>query len=363
MKPCKHPEEEARLRELHRYGILDTEREREFDEVVELVSAICDAPVSVVNFIDEERQWFKAEVGLGVRSTPIETSLCGHVILENDFVEIPDTLADPRMADNPLCTDDPGFRFYAGALLMGSNGLPLGTLCVLDHKPRTLTALQRNALKVLSQRVMRELDLRLAVEREQALRREIDHRVKNSLASLGAMLTMQARRSGDPAVRSALDEAGVRIRALASLHAELHGFDDGRSVDIASLFARIEEDFRQLMPEGIDLEIDFSPSEASAEVANAMLLIVNEFVSNSVKHGFADGRGRITVEGTPEDGDWTLVCRDTGGADAAAAGRAAEGKGLGTRVIASIAKSMGWHADWRARDGGMHLTLQKPSLA
>ena len=107
MKPNLHPQEEERLRELRRYGILDTEREKDFDELVEIASDICEVPVSVVNFIDAGRQWFKAEVGLGVRSTPIETSLCGHVILQGDFVEIPDTLQDERMADNPLCSSEP----------------------------------------------------------------------------------------------------------------------------------------------------------------------------------------------------------------------------------------------------------------
>ena len=109
MKPTLHPYEDDRLRELRRYGILDTDQEPEFDELVEIAAEICETPVSVVNFIDKGRQWFKAEVGLGVRSTPLETSLCGHVILQGDFVEIPDTLADIRMADNPLCTSEPGF--------------------------------------------------------------------------------------------------------------------------------------------------------------------------------------------------------------------------------------------------------------
>ena len=98
MKPEQHPQETERLRELRRYGILDTDREQAFDEIVELAALLCEAPVSVVNFIDKDRQWFKAEVGLGVRSTPLETSLCGHVILQDEFVEIPDTLEREQRA-------------------------------------------------------------------------------------------------------------------------------------------------------------------------------------------------------------------------------------------------------------------------
>ena len=219
MKPAPHPRETERLRELHRYSILDTERERDFDEIVELASQLCDVPVSVVSFVDAERQWFKAEVGLGLDSTPLETSMCGHAILQGDFVEIPDTLADVRMADNPLCTEDPGFRFYAGAVLKGANGLPMGTLCVLDHKPRVLTGQQRKVLMALSRLVMRELELRRSLEREQVLRREIDHRVKNSLAAIGSLLSMKARGAADEKVREALEDAGLRIRSLSSLHA------------------------------------------------------------------------------------------------------------------------------------------------
>ena len=190
-----HPRQEERLAALQRYEILDTPGETEFDDIVQLVAEICEAPVAVVNFIDSDRQWFKAEVGLGVCSTPLETSLCSHIILQNDFVEIPDTLDDPRMCDNPLCTGDGGFRFYAGALLKTPDGLPLGTLCVLDRRPRALTPLQRRTIKLMADRVMSELNLRLALRRQSLLRREIDHRVKNSLASVGAIIGLQSARS------------------------------------------------------------------------------------------------------------------------------------------------------------------------
>jgi hypothetical protein len=163
MKASSHPRQEARLAALRGYNILDTPREADFDEIVALASQICEAPISVVNLVDAERQWFKAEVGLGVRETPIETSICAHAILEEAFVEIPDTLQDQRMRGNALCDGEPGLRFYAGAQLQTPDGLPLGTLCVLDYKPRTLTPLQRNAIIVLGRQVMAQLDLRLAL--------------------------------------------------------------------------------------------------------------------------------------------------------------------------------------------------------
>jgi two-component sensor histidine kinase len=357
MKPERHPREDDRLRELRRYGILDTDKEREFDELVEIASDICEAPVSVINFIDEGRQWFKAEVGLGVRSTPLDTSLCGHAILQGDYIEIPDTLDDKRMADNPLCTGDPGFRFYAGSVLKGANGLPLGTLCVLDHRPRALSDHQRKVLRVLSRHIMRELDLRIALDREQTLRREVDHRIKNSLASIGALLSMKARRETDSAARLALEDASNRIRSLSSLHAELHELDGQASVSLQSLFMRIEIDLRQLLPEGIQLTISVGDDRVGPQLANSLVLIVNEFVANSVKHAFGSGHGSIKVEIEAKGDRWSLVCCDDGSAGAKEAERAATGSGLGTRVIHSIASSMDIAPQWRADGYGMELKL------
>jgi len=357
MKPPQHHQEHERLLELRRYAILDTEREPDFDELVKLASELCDVPVSVINFVDTDRQWFKAEVGLGVRSTPLETSLCGHAILQGDFVEIPDTLADMRMADNPLCTDDGGFRFYAGAVLKGANGLPLGTLCVLDHRPRTLDATQRRVLEVLSRQVMRELELRVALRREKVLRREVDHRVKNSLASIGAMLSMKARRAPTQDVRTALEDASSRIRSLSSLHAELHDLEDGQTIELEALFKRVAADLAQLLPTGIALCVRAPRAQAEPRFANSLLLIVNEFVSNSVKHGRFDGDGRIDIVIDVSQRGWSLVCRDSGLAGPAAAERAGSGRGLGTQVIRSLAASLDAVPVWNADGGGMMLEL------
>ncbi|BEV01148.1 sensor histidine kinase [Novosphingobium olei] len=360
MKPSPHPLEDDRLRELRRYAILDTQREREFDELVEIASEICQTPVSVINFIDHGRQWFKAEVGLGVRSTPLETSLCGHAILQGDYIEIPDTLADARMADNPLCTSDPGFRFYAGSVLKGANGLPLGTLCVLDHKPRELTEHQRRVLRVLSRHIMRELDLRISLEREQTLRREVDHRVKNSLASISALLSMKARRENNIAVRYALEDAISRIRSLSALHEELHELGCQDQVSLKSLFARIETGLQRLLSEGIELKISTSDVSVAPELANSLILVVNEFVANSAKHAFSLGVGSIAVDIKVQSSQLALVCRDNGNAGQAEAERAAIGTGLGTRVIQSIASSLNLVPQWHASGNGMELKLSGP---
>jgi PAS domain S-box-containing protein len=163
LAPGRHANEVERLAALDRYDVLDTPRERDFDDIAELASEICGAPIAVVNLIGDGRQFFKAEVGLGVRETPLETSFCGHAILQEDFMLVPDATQDARFTNNPLVAGEPGLRFYAGAILKTEEGLPLGTLCVLDFQPRSLNDQQINTLKRLARQVMSQLELRRAL--------------------------------------------------------------------------------------------------------------------------------------------------------------------------------------------------------
>lgn len=161
--------EADRLAALRAYDILDTEREPAFDGIVNLIARVFDAPIAVVNLIDADRQWFKAETGLGVRETPLETSFCAHALLEQERMVIPDATQDSRFACNPLVTGDMGLRFYAGQLLKSAEGLPIGTLCVLDTRVREdgPTPLQLETLEVLATQVMAQLDLRRTLRLQQ----------------------------------------------------------------------------------------------------------------------------------------------------------------------------------------------------
>jgi GAF domain-containing protein len=102
---------------LQSYNVLDTPREEDFDELAQVASDICGTPIAVVNLVDTTRQFFKAEVGLGVRTTPLETAFCAHALLEDDVLVIPDASVDSRLHCNPLVTEAPHLRAYAGALL------------------------------------------------------------------------------------------------------------------------------------------------------------------------------------------------------------------------------------------------------
>ena len=156
--------EAARLAALRGYGVLDTPIEAAFDDIVAIAAQVCGTPIAVVNLIDAGRQWFKAEMGLGVRETPLDTSICAHAILQPGLFEIPDLTADDRFDCNPLVTGDMGLRFYAGALLQTPEGLPLGTVCVLDTRPRRLDAAQKTTLIALARQTMAQLELRRALQ-------------------------------------------------------------------------------------------------------------------------------------------------------------------------------------------------------
>lgn len=125
-----------RLAVLDAYGILDTPPEKAFDDVVQLLSELLQAPMAAVNLIAQDRQWFKAEIGLHTREMPLDDSICKFALLQDELMVVPDTRLDSRFSGNPLVTGGPGLRFYAGALLKTPEGVPLGTLCVLDTQPR-----------------------------------------------------------------------------------------------------------------------------------------------------------------------------------------------------------------------------------
>lgn len=154
--------EPARLAALREHAILDTAPEPDYDDITLLAAHVCGAPIALVSLVDEHRQWFKSRVGLAATQTPREHAFCAHAIAPDDpaLLIVPDALHDQRFAGNPLVTSAPEIRFYAGAPLLTAEGHGLGTLCVIDRKPRTLAPGQVEALAALARQVSAHLDLR-----------------------------------------------------------------------------------------------------------------------------------------------------------------------------------------------------------
>ena len=163
MKPPLPANEMLRLQALYDLSILDSPREKNFDDITAIASMICDVPMSIISLVDAERQWFKSSVGLDGTETARDVAFCAHAILQpQQMTIVPDALLDKRFVDNPLVTGDPYIRFYAGAPLVTEDGAALGTLCVADYKPRDITPEQQQALMALARQVMQLFHLRSA---------------------------------------------------------------------------------------------------------------------------------------------------------------------------------------------------------
>lgn len=160
--------EEDRLAVLETYNIMDTAPQAEFDDIVELAAQICDVPIALISLVDDRRQWFKARVGVDATETPREVAFCAHAIQQAEVFVVNDATQDARFAENPLVTGDPNLRFYAGAPLETPDGYPLGTLCVLDNRPREISAGQQRSLAALARQVITQLELRQALARQRA---------------------------------------------------------------------------------------------------------------------------------------------------------------------------------------------------
>jgi anti-sigma regulatory factor (Ser/Thr protein kinase) len=152
--------EAARLAALRKYRILDTDPERAFDDLTLLASHICGTPIALISLIDADRQWFKSRVGLTIAETSRSVSFCTHAIQQRDLFVVPDARDDAAFRNNPFVVAENGIRFYAGAPLITPDGHALGTLCVLDRVPRTLTDEQIEALEALRRQVEAQLELR-----------------------------------------------------------------------------------------------------------------------------------------------------------------------------------------------------------
>jgi signal transduction histidine kinase len=309
VKARPHPNEAERLRALRSYGILDTATEPAYDDITRIASYVCQTPVAVVSLVDENRQWFKSEIGLGVRESSLETSICAHAILEHDFLfEVSDTTGDPRFASNPVVTGPEKIRFYAGALLRTPDGLPLGTLCVTDHKPRRLTSEQRDVLTALARQVMAQLELRRALAASDRMRQNVSrmmaitgHDLKQPLQIMMMAIDRIKKKLTDPRdqerFRYAVDaskQMAEDLDRLAETSALEGGFGapDLKTFAVAEIFDTVVYNWR-LHAEIKGLRLVFKPCSAYVVSDLHMLrAIVGNLVGNAIKY---TERGRVVV--------------------------------------------------------------------
>src|SRR3984957_17369963 len=202
--------EEQRLSELYRYSVLDTPSESAFDDLAKLAAFLCTTPISFVSLVDTDRMWFKAKVGLSVDEIPRTDGFGFSAILGEEFRMISDAQADETLLSHPLVASEPKIRFYAGVPLVTPRGFRIGTLCVADIRPRTLTAERSAALATLARTVVTQLELRLLLQSQMELQSSTDDVIADRTAQLSA------------AKHSLLGETWERTQGEKALH-ELSG--------------------------------------------------------------------------------------------------------------------------------------------
>ena len=346
-----------RLATLRRYG-LDTHSHRgAFEGIVELAAQVCNCPISLVSIVHAEDQRFEARSGTTLDGTGLDASICSHAILQDELLEIPDTRLDMRTRDNPLvaAAEKPAL-FYAGAQIKTKTGVVLGTLCVLDYRPRRLGDAERRGLRILADQVMQRLELHEALRQQDAMRREVDHRVKNSLASVAAMTRMTARRASDE-VRAALLEVEQRINVMVELHSDLYQADDPDApIEVSGYLRRVIHYLENMAPPTVEIDTDIEPLELPNRRASALGVLVNELVSNACKHAFPDGRpGRIALRGVAgADNRYRLSCTDDG------VGSADSRTGLGQRIMEASAAQLDGFLSVVPTERGHRVELEFP---
>ena len=331
-------DEEARLAVLDSYGILDTPPERSFDDVVRLVSQLLAAPIVAVNLIARGRQWFKSEIGLGMREMPLDDSICRFALLEEQQLIVPDTREDPRFRCNPLVTKDAGLRFYAGALLKTRDGGPRGTLCVLDNKPRPqgLSEQEQFVLATLAHQVMSQIELRKAMTEQEALiaaLRQADqrkdeflamlaHELRNPLAPIVSAATMLSNFNLDPAMVQRASEIVARQAGhMTSLIDDLLDVSrvtrgkvelELRELEFKDVIADAVEQVRPLIEKHRHrLTVDLPPARAIVVGDRKRLVqVMTNLLSNAAKYTLEGGH--IEVRLTTDGGALAVDIRDDG---------------------------------------------------
>jgi signal transduction histidine kinase len=319
------PDEKQRLAALRSYGILDTPKEAAFDDITRIASYVCGTPIALVSLLDENRQWFKSEVGAGMQETPRDVSMCAHAVLQPGLTEVPDTRLDRRFDRNPLVTGDPHLRFYAGALLRTPEGHALGTVCVLDTKPRNLTPEQRAVLLALARQTMAQLELRRALmvaHRLQGYRSRLmavaGHDLKQPLQVIMMSVDGVRRRIADGKDRERLELAlnagqqladGLDQLAEESRLEDASGTPQVREFPVQDLFNSILATWRH-HAERKGLKIKVAHSSARIVSDPVMLgTIVSNLIGNAIKYTASGG----LVIGCRRRGDMLAIeVRDTG---------------------------------------------------
>ncbi len=324
--------DEERLHALRSYDILDTEPEEIFDYFTDLAAAYLDTPIALISLVDESRQWFKSRQGIDAEETPRELSFCAHAIMENDVFIVGDATKDDRFSTNPLVTENPNIRFYAGAPLIDKNGFRLGTLCAIDSKPREISEREERVLKKLAALVIEQFEARrtnillqdqqkeLEIAKraaEDANRAKTDflsamsHELRTPMNAILGFGQLLGQMPGETLSEKQTDytqqilNSGQHLLELIDQVLELSKIEADRislSLESVSPIAVIEECIKMLSGKADDYDVVIHQNCAKEELANLWTdrgrfrqILIN-LMSNAIKYNREGGSLTITAE-------------------------------------------------------------------
>lgn len=239
--------EKERLSALRRYNILDTLPEEEFNDIAKLVAYICNVPVAHVSFMAEDRQWFKATVGFDAENVPRETTFCQYTILDSEMWVIPDAAKEPKLIGNPNVGGGFNVRFYAGIPLTSPDGYNIGTICAIDHEPKTINEDQKNALTILANHVISQLELRvknieldkqkeiaeLAIYAKDSFLANMSHEIRTPLNAIIGFTELMAKTKLEPTQKEYIQNvqtAGENLMVIINDILDLSKIDTGNLI-------------------------------------------------------------------------------------------------------------------------------------
>lgn len=348
--------EALRMRAVHRYDILDTPPDGSFDHVTQVAARLMGTPIAIISIVDTDRIWFKSHHGVEVEQISRDPGLCASAIMQDGPWLVDNAPLDPRTMSNPLVAGDFGLQFYLGIPLETRDGFKLGTLCVLDVKPHTVSQEQIANLESLARVVMDQLELRLtarqsiaalsiAVEQKEAalnqaklMSQEIDHRVLNSLNLIVSLLSVQSLQLRGTPAAAELTKAAGKIMAVAQVHKHMQIDATVVTTDCADYLQRLCLDLREMLfkSDTATIRVNAVPLSLPSERIVRIGLIVNELVTNAVKQGASNLEVSLTQL---NDTDYSLSVTDDGHglpADFAPDDMA----GLGMKVVTSLVRNL-----------------------
>jgi signal transduction histidine kinase/ActR/RegA family two-component response regulator len=376
------PDEAERLAALRAYQVLDTEPEAGFDDLTALAAEVAATPIALVSLIDTDRQWFKSRLGLAACETGRDIAFCSHAILDDAPMIVPETHADARFHDNPLVTGEPHIRAYAGIPLRVPAGRRVGTLCVIDTRPRAFSPQQIASLQRLARQVVAQLELRRARDEALAAARakseflaNMSHEIRtplNGVIGMASLLVDSNLSAAQREMAETLNECGDHLLAVVNDVLDLSALEAGRCTleaqpfDAARLVRRAAAMFESAADaKGVALRIAVEPRFAAERRGDPTRLrqVLLNLIGNAVK--FTE-RGAVDVGMDGDASGLTLRVRDTGiGMEEATIGRLFQpfeqghagiarrfgGTGLGLAISARLVALMGGRIEVDSRAG------------